>query len=119
GKEVLVVEEGGHRTRKDFNMREDVAFRNLYQEGGIRATSDGGVGILQGRTVGGTTVVNWTTCFRTPEHVLDHWRKVHGVQGLGARELAPHFDAVEERLSIAEIPLDESNRNNRLLHDGG
>jgi choline dehydrogenase-like flavoprotein len=62
--------------------------------------------------------VNWTTCFRTPEHVLEHWRTRHGVTGFSPAELAPHFAAVEERLSIAEIPLEESNRNNRLLYDG-
>ncbi len=118
GHEVLVVEEGGHRTRKDFNMREDVAFRHLYEEGGARATADLGVSILQGRTVGGTTVVNWTTSFRTPEPVLQHWRDHFGVAELDAATLAPHFAAVEERLNIREIPLEESNRNNRLLYDG-
>ncbi|MSP58967.1 MAG: GMC family oxidoreductase [Myxococcales bacterium] len=118
GHDVLVVEEGGHRTRKDFNMREDVAFAQLYQEGATRATKDLGITLLQGRTVGGTTVVNWTTCFRTPDPVLDHWRDRHGVRGLTSADLAPHFAAVEERLSIAEIPLADSNRNNRLLYDG-
>src|SRR5262245_29618077 len=79
GREVLVVEEGEHRTRKDFTMREDVAFAHLYQEAAARATSDLGIAILQGRAVGGTTVVNWTTSFRTPDEVLEHWRTRHGV----------------------------------------
>jgi choline dehydrogenase-like flavoprotein len=117
GHEVLVVEEGGHRTRADFNMREDVAFRTLYQDGGARATVDGAIALLQGRTVGGTTVVNWTTCFRTPATVLDHWRTNFGTDFTTA-ELDPHWRAVEERLHVAEIPIEESNRNNRLLYDG-
>jgi choline dehydrogenase-like flavoprotein len=108
GRSVLVVEEGGHRTSQHFRMREDEAFAQLYQESGARATKDLGITILQGRTVGGTTVVNWTTSFRTPDTVLEH----------SPAELAPHFAAVEERLSIAEIPLEESNRNNRLLYEG-
>ena len=118
GHEVLVVEEGGYRTRADFDMREDVAFAHLYEEGGGRTTRDLGVAILQGRTVGGGTVVNWTTCFRTPDAVLEHWRAQHGITGLSPAELAPHFAAIEERLHVAEIPLAESNRNNRLLYDG-
>ncbi len=118
GRDVLVVEEGGHRTRRDFNMREDVAFRTLYEEGGTRTTRDLGISILQGRTVGGTTVVNWTTCFRTPEPVLADWRARFGVSGFDTADLAPHWDAVEQRLNIREIPLDESNRNNRLLYEG-
>jgi nitrite reductase/ring-hydroxylating ferredoxin subunit len=27
----------------------------------------------QGRCVGGSTTVNWTSCFRTPEPTLRHW----------------------------------------------
>jgi choline dehydrogenase-like flavoprotein len=118
GHEVLVVEAGEHRTKKDFNMREDVAFAHLYQEGGTRTTTDRGIAILQGRGVGGTTVINWTTCFRTPEKVLAHWRDHFGVRDFEPQDLAPHFAAVEERLSVAEIPLENSNRNNRLLYDG-
>ena len=100
GYSVIVLEEGGHYTRADFHMREDEAFPTLYQEAGSRATRDLGVAILQGRAVGGTTVVNWTTSFRTPDRVLEHWQKVHGVSGLTKAELDPHWDAVEERLNI-------------------
>jgi choline dehydrogenase-like flavoprotein len=115
--EVLVLEEGAHRTRTDFKMREDLMYPLLYQEGGARMTRDLGIGVFQGRTVGGTTVVNWTTCFRTPARVLEHWRRVHGL-GLDEASLREHFEAVESRLSIAEIPIDQANRNNRLLWDG-
>ena len=117
GLEVIVVEEGGHRTRPDFKMREDVAFQQLYEDGGARATKDAAIAILQGRSVGGSTVVNWTTCFRTPETVLDHWKANHG-STISLAELMPHYLAVEERLSIAAWPLEESNANNRLLYEG-
>jgi choline dehydrogenase-like flavoprotein len=118
GFSVIVLEEGGHYTKKDFKMREDLAYPQLYQEAAGRVTKDLGISILQGRAVGGTTVVNWTTSYRTPEHVLEHWAKVHGVGGFTKKDLDPHWDAIEERLNIKEIALDESNRNNRLLYDG-
>jgi choline dehydrogenase-like flavoprotein len=116
--DVVVLEEGGHHTRKDFHMREDEAFPMLYQDAGARTTKDLGITILQGRAVGGTTVVNWTTCFRTPEPVLDHWRRVHAISGLDPATLAPHFDAIERRLSVTQWSLEQSNRNNRLLYEG-
>jgi len=50
--------------------------------------------------------------------VLDHWQKVHGVSGLTKKDLDPHWDAIEERLNIKQISLEETNRNNRLLYDG-
>ena len=33
-------------------------------------------------TVGGTTTVNWTSSFRTPDPTLAHWAEAHGVKGL-------------------------------------
>ena len=48
-------------------MQEAWAYPALYQEHGNRATDDLSIMILQGRTVGGGTTVNWTSSFRTPE----------------------------------------------------
>ena len=67
GARVAVLEEGGHYTRRDFNMQESWAYPALYQEHGNRATDDLSIMILQGRSVGGGTTVNWTSSFRTPE----------------------------------------------------
>ena len=69
---VIVLEEGGYFTHADFTMREKDTEPRLYQEGMARTTADAGIAIMQGRAVGGTTVVNWTTSFRTPEDVVAH-----------------------------------------------
>src|SRR5207249_1445162 len=70
GAHVAIVEEGAHHTKRDFNMQEAWAYPALYQEHGNRTTDDLAIMILQGRTVGGGTTVNWTSSFRTPEAVL-------------------------------------------------
>ncbi len=118
GLKVVVLEEGGHFGREDFHMDEAYAYPRLYMEKGTRATADQAITILQGRAVGGTTVVNWTTSYRVPDRVLAHWAGVHGVEGLGPETLAPHFAAVEERLHVQEQPLAEVNPNNRVLWNG-
>ncbi len=118
GLKVVVLEEGGYFTQTRFRMLEREAFQNLYQEGGARTTRDASLVILQGKAVGGTTVVNWTTSFRTPGRVLSRWHDVHGVKGFGEADLAPHWDRVERRLNIAQVPLEATNPNNRLLYDG-
>jgi choline dehydrogenase-like flavoprotein len=118
GARVVVLEEGVWHRPEDSTLREGDAYPRLYQEHGQRATADLSVVVLQGRAVGGGTVVNWTTSFRTPDRVLDHWRRVHGVEGLGPEALAPHFAAVEERLQIHEQPADEVNANNAVLWEG-
>jgi choline dehydrogenase-like flavoprotein len=118
GARVAIVEEGGHFTRKDFNMQEAWAYPNLYQEHGNRATDDLGIILLQGRAVGGGSTVNWTSSFRTPERTLALWAERHGVRGIDTATLAPHYAAAEERLSIHPGSNDDVNRNNRKLWDG-
>lgn len=118
GARVVVLEEGGAFTRRDFDMREETAYPRLYQERGARATADLAITVLQGRVLGGTTVVNWTTSLRVPDGVLAHWARRHGVEGLDGAALAPHFEAVERRLSIRPDDEGEVNENNRVLWDG-
>ncbi len=118
GLRVVVLEEGGSFRPSDADMLESTAYPRLYQDHGQRATADLSIAVLQGRAVGGSTAVNWTTSFRTPERVLALWRAVHGIDTLSREVLAPHFAAVEERLRIHEQPDDGVNANNRTLWDG-
>ncbi|MEL7399993.1 MAG: GMC family oxidoreductase N-terminal domain-containing protein, partial [Pseudomonadota bacterium] len=67
GFKVLMLEEGPLRSTNDFKMDEREAYRDLYQESAGRMSKDGAMSILQGRCVGGTTVINWTSSFRTPD----------------------------------------------------
>jgi len=115
GLSVIMLEEGGHKTNKDFDLQESTAFPMLYQDRGTRGTADLAITILQGRSVGGSTTVNWTTCYRTPERILENWRTVHGIEGLGPEDLRPHFEAVEKRLNIHEWAEVLINNNNGAL----
>jgi choline dehydrogenase-like flavoprotein len=118
GLRVVMLEEGGYFTRDDFRLRESQAYPMLYQDRGTRATADLAITVLQGRAAGGGTVVNWTTCFRTPDRILAHWQEVHGIEGLDAATLGPHWDAVEERLGIQTWPEEQANPSNRALLEG-
>jgi choline dehydrogenase-like flavoprotein len=117
GLSVVILEEGGHRTRADFKGNEGDNVPMLYQERGARATADLAVSILQGRTVGGGTTVNWTTCFRTPDRIFAHWADRYGMP-YSAAAFEPHFAAIEERLNIAPWQEERVNENNRVLLEG-
>ncbi len=117
GRSVVMLEEGGFYTRKDFDLREDHAYRRLYQDVGARTTEDLAITVLQGRSVGGGTTVNWTTCFRTPDRVLEHWARRHRIPGYGPDDLRPHFEAVERRLNIHRWQA-PPNANNAVLLRG-
>lgn len=117
GYRVLLIEEGALKTSSDFRMLENEAYASLYQEGIGRLSKDGAITILQGRAVGGTTVVNWTSSFRTPEPTLRHWASEHGVEGHGVDDLAPWFERMEQRLGIVPWQM-PPNANNDVLRRG-
>lgn len=114
---VAIVEEGPLASSSEFRMREGEAYGRLYQDAGARKTADGAIGILQGRCVGGSTTVNWTSSFRAPPATLAHWRTAHGLRSMGESELAPWYERIEARLCVArwDVP---ANANNDALRRG-
>ncbi|WP_323113306.1 GMC family oxidoreductase [Pseudomonas guariconensis] len=117
GFKVLLIEEGPLKTSSDFHLQENEAYAQLYQEGLGRMSKDGAITILQGRAVGGTTLVNWTSSFRTPEQTLAHWAREHAVKGLASDDLRPWFERIEQRLGISPWAL-PPNANNDVLRRG-
>lgn len=118
GKKVILLEEGGYYTSKDFDSTEETAYQKLYQQRAGQATDDLGVTVLQGRCVGGSSTVNWTTTLRTPEFVLETWKRDHRVEGLSSAELDPYFSRVESYLDVHREPDENHNPNNRIILDG-
>ena len=117
GLDVILIEEGPLKSSSDFKMREADAYPELYQESAARKTRDKGINILQGRCVGGSTTVNWTSSFRTPPTTLAFWRDRLGLDRFSDAALRPWFESVEKRVSIAPWAL-PPNRNNELLSIG-
>jgi choline dehydrogenase-like flavoprotein len=117
GLEVVLLEEGALRSSRDFHMLESEAYPQLYQESAARKTRDKAITILQGRCVGGSTTVNWTTSFRTPPATLAYWRERLGLRELTEAALAPWFERMERRLSIAPWQT-APNENNQVLLRG-
>lgn len=117
GLKVILIEAGKLMSSDDFTLNEGQAYRDLYQEGAMRATKDAGITILQGRTVGGTTVVNWTSSFRTPSETLQYWQDTFGVEDLLRQDLDPWFQKMEERLKISQWIM-PPNANNDVLKKG-
>ncbi|MBK8523096.1 MAG: GMC family oxidoreductase [Betaproteobacteria bacterium] len=117
GLKVILVEEGPLMTTSDFRMRESEAYPQLYQESAARKTVDKAITILQGRCVGGSTTVNWTSSFRTPPTTLAYWQEALGLRQLSVESMAPWFAAMEDRLGVRPWPV-EPNANNGLLAQG-
>lgn len=117
GLKVVLVEEGPLRSSRDFRQLESEAYPSLYQESANRKTADKTIGILQGRCVGGSTTVNWTSSFRTPSATLAYWREHFDLPELTDEALSPWFRQVEQRLHIGPW-LPAPNANNDKLRLG-
>ena len=111
GLRVVMIEEGPLKSSSDFHMLERQAYPQLYQESASRQTKDKAITILQGRCVGGSTTVNWTSSFRTPPETLAYWRDKYGLAEFTPGLLAPWFELAEQRLGIHpwQMPPNENN----------
>ena len=117
GLSVVIIEEGPLKSSSDFNQKESEAYPQLYQESAARKTEDKAINILQGRCVGGSTTVNWTSSFRTPSATLKFWQEKFSLKDFNVDAMAPYFDQAERRLNIGPW-LTPPNENNDLLRRG-
>lgn len=117
GADVLVIEAGGYTTAQEFTQRELEMLPLLYQDGGMRATSDRSIGILQGKGVGGSTLHNTGLVYEAPAGILERWRAGHGFP-FGEREWRRLVDDATGTLGARAIPLDRLNPNNQALRRG-
>lgn len=99
GRETIVLEAGGYFDDADFDGAEQKGFERLYSECGFAATRDHSVGILAGECLGGGTVVNYTTSFRTPEDIREEWAEA-GAEWVRGVEYTRSLDAVCDRLCV-------------------
>ncbi|MEP6690317.1 MAG: GMC family oxidoreductase N-terminal domain-containing protein [Gemmatimonadaceae bacterium] len=118
GLDVVLLEEGGYYTASDFTEDEGALAPRLYADQAMRATTDLSAMLLQGRSVGGGTTVNWMVMLRTPEWVLDEWADDHATEGMSASDLAPVFDLIERETHTATVPDDAHSPSNRAILDG-
>lgn len=118
GAKVVVLEAGPHIPSSEFREHATTALETLYEDHGNQVNTTGDLPILQGKCVGGSTVVNAAACFRVPDQVLQNWTEEHGLDNLSPASLAPYFERVERNLSIHQNQPHEVNYNGRLLIEG-
>jgi long-chain-alcohol oxidase len=102
GLDVVVLEKGGYAAERDFTHQEGDAYRELYLYAMTLTTDDLGCRIIAGSTLGGGTVVNYSTSFVTPPAVLAEWAEVSGVEAFASGEVAAAGAAVAARVGVTE-----------------
>jgi choline dehydrogenase-like flavoprotein len=119
GLSVGIIEEGPWVRTREFGNGVFGAFRRLFRDAGTQVMEGRSyVPLLQGRCVGGSTVINSAIAHRTPDDVLDEWADGFGLgDWISSLRLEPHFEALERDLSVHAVTDEALGENNRLFLD--
>lgn len=119
GFDVLFVEEGSWTPTSSFNPYIAESIPRLYRDaGGTVILGTPQIPYLEGRCVGGSTVINGGMTYRTPEEILNEWEKITGAKELGPEGLDGLFTRVEERVSAKHHHTAAIGNDSRIMAEG-
>ena len=118
GKTVVLVERGS------FLVPGAMMTRSVNSLVDTRTSSDGGIVITNGMTVGGGTQVNVDLCFAptrpSVQTKIESWRREGriGANDFTFNQIASAYEWVKAAIGTRVLSEDEINANNRVLWDG-
>jgi choline dehydrogenase-like flavoprotein len=123
GRSVVVVEEGDWVKPAEYGKLSPVqTMRRCWREAGLSAAVALGetpfISVLQGRCVGGSSVLTGGVCFRIPDGVLHHWSRDLGLTTLTPEGIDANFRVVEEAVHVETVPDAMRSRSTELFVDG-
>ena len=113
GLAVVMLEEGELLSPHDFTARPRDDAPRFYRDAAMVSTvGNTPIMLPLGKAVGGTTILNSATCYRTPRTLLDRW-------GLWSPdELDPYFRRVERIFNVSRVPRALAGRNAHAMERG-
>ena len=118
GREVTLVESGPFLTLEECPQFTRDEMERKYRNGGVTAAlGRTKVAYVEANCVGGGSEINAGLYHRTPEDILDAWRRDYQLEGAGWSDMVPHFEACERDVSISYLP-GEAPAASLKLHEG-
>ena len=119
GLDVIILEEGGYHPTDEFKPEPLRMARTLYRDGAATISiGNPAIAYQEGRTVGGSTVVNGGMSWRTPDRILERWHREDALDDIRPADMAARFDRVERRISARRQDPWTVGRDNQLLKKG-
>ena len=118
GMRVIIVEEGHHVRRTEYAASGLRAMASLYRDMGTSiAFGNVSMPYLQGRVVGGTSVVNGAISWRIPREIIDRWILADPALGetIPYESVAAAEEVVETRLNVHPTEESVAGPKNLLL----
>lgn len=120
GAQVVLVEAGAWRAPEDYPNSMYGTLRDLMDDWCSLVTRGRALWpIVQGRTVGGTTVINSAIVVRTPDDIFEEWERDHGFGGEPLRQAIGRIqDQLDGELHVSPVPEATQGRVNELARKG-
>jgi choline dehydrogenase-like flavoprotein len=117
GLDVVMLEEGPHLPSSGFRSDMWTSFKHAWRDKGFQvANGRAFTPVLQGRCVGGTTVINGAIIHRMPEKIWARWRDEFGLgDALPYARLDAIWDQLDRELDVGPAPDAVYGENNALL----
>ena len=112
---IIIAEKADYAPPSDFGTSEFEGMAKHFEDGGTLATSDLGISVLAGSSVGGGTAVNWMTCLDPPKPVLKHWADQFGFEAVLEERFQTSLLAIRKRLNVSTANSQHNLQNQKLL----
>jgi choline dehydrogenase-like flavoprotein len=114
-----VVLEAGPQIAKEDMTRDGPRFMGRYMwDGGLRIIqARSPVPIMQGRCLGGSTVMNSAIMLKIPDWVRQDWSRKNGLYWLEGEELDAGFERIFAGTKTAPTPMSVMGPRNRIVRE--
>ncbi len=118
GRDVILIESGSSLPLQEQAQFGRAEMETKYRNGGVTAAlGRTKISYVEARCVGGGSEINAGLYHRTPEEMLDRWRREYLLDGAGLTDMTPHFEACEADVSVSYMPHDPPAASVKL-HEG-
>ncbi len=120
GHDVVMIEEGRWVKSEEFDGTAYNIQKHCYRDmGTVAAMGKSMIPVIQGRCVGGGSVINAAIIWKLPRDVYDRWVEDYGIgDSITWSELTQAFDTLEKDLNVRPVSPGALGRNNALLKEG-
>ncbi|KAI5968250.1 hypothetical protein CANMA_002466 [Candida margitis] len=115
GYKSLVLEKGKYYSPSEYNFTDKEGLTELYQTGGILASTNSQISLLSGSNFGGGTTVNWSASFKTPFKVRKEWYDDYGLDFAATDSYDKCQDYVFKQMGASTEGIKHSFANDVLM----
>jgi choline dehydrogenase-like flavoprotein len=118
GAKVILLEAGSLVKPEEHNTAFWSSMKHLFWDSGFQyAPGTPTIPFLQGRAVGGTTVINSAICWDLPEDIHQEWIDAHAFE-IDYADIDLEQQRIRKEINIHEVPPEIAGGNNNVMQRG-